>query len=400
MQSVRVLASITVLLVCGGGAPTAVVAAPPPSDWLAGPAAVGDSVYTGAIDLPTAGARLATAGPVRLAGWFVDRTAQGWAGADDIEIFLGAMGNGGVPLAHAYFAQPRPDVAAALGNPYWEASGWTAIFNSSALLPGSNSLSVYAHTPTKGWWYRQVSVTVGREATSRAAPAAVGFDISFPQCGGAEPTASAFGIVGVNGGRSFTANPCLARQYVWALGSLSPAQPHVSFYMNTGNPGPTVSTHWPAPGTASPQPCDGSWSAACAYDYGWFAAEDAYARARAVAGEGARLAPWWLDVETANSWSADTATNSADLQGAIDYLRSAGVGSVGIYALAADWEEIVGAAAANAPQNLPFSALPTWRPGPRSAAEAPSWCARSVTGGRILLVQYPSGSLDANFVCP
>jgi hypothetical protein len=76
------------------------------------------------------------------------------------------------------------------------------------------------------------------------------------------------------------------------------------------------------------------------------------------------------------------------------------VGSVGIYALAADWEEIVGATAANAPQNLPFAALPTWRPGPRSAAEAPNWCARTVTGGRILLVQYPSGSLDANFLCP
>jgi hypothetical protein len=396
-----VLISLALALVCAGGAPSTVVAAPTPGDWLAGPAAVGENnVYAGVVDLPAAGARLSSAGSVQVAGWFVDRSAQGWAGADDVEIFLGVMGNGGVPLAHAYFAQPRPDVAATLGNPYWAASGWAAVFSTSALPPGSNTLSVYAHTPTKGWWYRQVSVTVGREATGRAAPPAVGFDISYPQCGGAEPGGPAFGIVGVNGGRSFTANPCLARQYVWALGSASPSQPHVSFYMNTGNPGPTASTHWPAAGTTSPQACDGAWSAACAYDYGWLAAEDAYARARAVAGEGARLAPWWLDVETANSWSKDTTTNSADLQGAIDYLRSSGVASVGIYALAADWEEIVGAPAANAPQNAPFAALPTWRPGPRSAAEAPTWCARSVTGGRIMLVQYPSGGLDANFVCP
>jgi hypothetical protein len=398
----RIVVVVLVVALLVGGPPAAVGAAPPPSGWLAGPAAVGgDDVLAGAIDTPVPGLRIAAGGPVQLAGWFVDRTAQGWAGADDVEIFLGVMGNGGVPLAHAFFAQPRPDVAAALGNPYWTASGWTAVFNASALLPGSNTLSVYAHTPNRGWWYRQVSVSVAPQATARAAAPSVGFDISFPQCTGPEPRGSAFGIVGVNGGRSFTANPCLAREYVWALGSLSPSQPHVSFYMNTGNPGPDVSTHWPAAGTTSPQPCDGSWSAACAYDYGWSAAEDAYARARAVAGEGAKLDPWWLDVETANSWSMETTTNSADLQGAIDYLRSTGVASVGIYALAADWEEIVGAPAANAPQNAPFAALPTWRPGPHSAAEAPTWCARTVTGGHILFVQYPApGGLDANFVCP
>jgi hypothetical protein len=398
----RILVLLLVVVVLAGGPPAAAGAAPPPSGWLAGPAATGgDDVLAGAIDLPTPGARIATAGPVQLAGWFVDRTAQGWAGADDVEVFLGVMGNGGVPLAHAFFAQSRPDVGAALGNPYWTASGWTAVFNASALLPGSNTLSVYAHTPNRGWWYRQVSVSVAPQATARTAPPSVGFDISFPQCAGPEPAGSAFGIVGVNGGRSFTANPCLAREYVWALGSLSPSQPHVSFYMNTGNPGPEVSTHWPAAGTTSPQPCDGSWSPSCAYDYGWSAAEDAYARAREVAGEGAKLDPWWLDVETANSWSMDTTTNSADLQGAIDYLRSTGVASVGIYALAADWEEIVGAPAANAPQNAPFAALPTWRPGPHSAAEAPTWCARTVTGGHILFVQYPApGGLDANFVCP
>jgi hypothetical protein len=76
------------------------------------------------------------------------------------------------------------------------------------------------------------------------------------------------------------------------------------------------------------------------------------------------------------------------------------VASVGIYALAADWEDIVGATAATGPQNAPFAALPTWRPGARSAAEAPTWCARTVTGGRIMLVQYPSGSFDANLLCP
>ena len=100
----------------------------------------------------------------------------------------------------------------------------------------------------------------------------------------------------------------------------------------------------------------------CAFDYGWLAAQDAFARAHSVAGDGAALAPWWLDVETANSWSSDHATNSAALQGAIAYLRDVNVGVIGIYALAGDWEEIIGANSANAQQNAPFAALPNWRP--------------------------------------
>ena len=75
------------------------------------------------------------------------------------------------------------------------------------------------------------------------------------------------------------------------------------------------------------------------------------------------------------------------------------VGVVGIYALAGDWEEIVGATSANAQQNAPFAALPNWRPGPSSRAEALSWCARSVTGGRVVFVQYPSGGFDGNMPC-
>jgi hypothetical protein len=130
------------------------------------------------------------------------------------------------------------------------------------------------------------------------------------------------------------------------------------------------------------------------------AAEDAYARARSVGGDGAALVPWWLDVEAANSWSDDVATNTADLQGAIAYLRSVKIGEIGIYALAGDWEAIVGAASASAPQNAPFSPLPNWRPGPNTAADARNWCARTVTGGRVMFVQYPANDFDANFVCP
>lgn len=37
-----------------------------------------------------------------------------------------------------------------------------------------------------------------------------GYDVSYPQCSGQLPSNRAFAIVGVNGGKSFSVNPCLA----------------------------------------------------------------------------------------------------------------------------------------------------------------------------------------------
>jgi hypothetical protein len=108
---------------------------------------------------------------------------------------------------------------------------------------------------------------------------------------------------------------------------------------------------------------------------------------------------WWLDVESANSWSSDVNTNSADLQGSIAYLRSVNVAVIGLYALAADWEQIVGATSAADARNAPFAALPNWRPGARGGQDAPGWCSRSVSGGRVLFVQYPANGFDANLPC-
>jgi len=77
---------------------------------------------------------------------FTHHDAQGWSGIDDIQIFGGLMGAGGQQVAHPQFQVNRPDVAAALNNPYWAASGWTTNIPSSAYGPGS-VLYVYAHTP-------------------------------------------------------------------------------------------------------------------------------------------------------------------------------------------------------------------------------------------------------------
>src|SRR4051812_21753099 len=104
------------------------------------------------------------------------------------------------------------------------------------------------------------------------------YDVSYPQCGGSLPSNATGGIVGVNGGIVFSANPCLAAEYAWAAKATTYAP---AFYANTANPGPAYSSHWPS-GQQTPQVCDGTNSAACAYDYGWNAASDSFRDAAQV----------------------------------------------------------------------------------------------------------------------
>ncbi len=148
----------------------AAVFADPLTSWTAGPGGILDNTYTGFIDVPSMNATVPTGG-FTVAGWFVDKTAEGWAGADDIQIWLGTMDGGGKMLAKAIFAQSRPDVAAATGNPFWAASGFGGVVPAGALAVGAQTLSVYAHTPGKGWWFKQVNVTVSGSAPATAAPA-------------------------------------------------------------------------------------------------------------------------------------------------------------------------------------------------------------------------------------
>jgi hypothetical protein len=159
------------LLLVGAILVPAPAAADVVTTWTGGPGAVGDNTYAGYIDVPMANATVSSGG-FAVAGWFVDKTAQGWAGADDVQVFQGTMDGGGKMLAKASFAQSRPDVAAAMGNPFWAASGFTALVPPSSLATGPQTLSVYAHTPGKGWWYEQVQVNVASGAVaSGPAPA-------------------------------------------------------------------------------------------------------------------------------------------------------------------------------------------------------------------------------------
>jgi hypothetical protein len=224
----------------------------------------------------------------------------------------------------------------------------------------------------------------------------VGYDISYPQCGARFPSKPAFAIVGVNGGIVFSANRCLADELAWG------GDAKAGVYINTGNPGPQLSSHWPT-GATTPRVCSAANpdTADCAYDYGWNAASDSYATlAAGYVARGITASPsgatWWLDVETSNSWRDNVALNVAALQGEIDHLVSRGVlaSRLGFYSTTAQWGTITGGTTA-------FAGYASWGAGAPNQSTALSHCVSTpgFTGGRLALVQYTSGGFDADVAC-
>jgi hypothetical protein len=238
-----------------------------------------------------------------------------------------------------------------------------------------------------------------------SASSTVGYDISYPQCNGSFPASPAFGIVGVNDGKVYSVNPCLGTGD--GPSELQWAGMNAQLYANTADPGPQLSTHWPN-GQTSPEQCNtatnpGSDTAQCAYDYGWNAAADSYQDAVNAyislgwAAAGATRTPvanaWWLDVESANSWTSNTAFNVDALQGEVDYLKSVGAASVGFYSTFSDWQTITG-------NTTSFAAYKSWIPGASTLSQAQANCGGGgVTGGGVALTQYPSNGFDADYQC-
>src|SRR5205807_4571204 len=102
---------------------------------------------------------------------------------------------------------------------------------------------------------------------------------------------------------------------------------------------------------------------------------------------------WWLDVDSANSWTSNTSFNVDALQGELDYLKSVGAASVGFYATASDWQTITGGTGS-------FADYQSWLPGASSLAQAQANCnGAGVTGGGVALTPYPSGGFDGDYRC-
>ena len=291
-----------------------------------------------------------------------------------------------------------------------------------------------------------IGLVFGYVAPATAAPARakntvapLGIDISYPQCKGTLPSTQAFTVVGVNGGKASTANPCLAKELLLAAKATgSGSQPKVQLYINTGSPGDYIDlvTSWPADnvykGAAATPPeqygeCKadekgvGHNSVACAWQYGWERAYDdinehlrpALAEANA---KGAKLNTdaasyvWWLDVETMNSWHEDAADdpdayrkNLAALEGMTAQFKTAGSTKVGLYSTNYQWEKIIGDAMSPA---SPLYGLDTWYALDQTTVSvARIACydrslARPLTGaGTIALTQFISGNLDYDVSC-
>ena len=233
-----------------------------------------------------------------------------------------------------------------------------------------------------------VLVTAAVTGVATADQPGIGFDISWPQCGRPFPAGPAFGIVGVNDGKPYTHNPCLAEQARWAAGSGLPA----GFYINTANPGVrSTSVNWYAQRSPSPA-CSRANEAACAYNYGYNGARHAFEYANSVAPAGPGHT-WWLDVETGNSWSGtDKGANMASIVGALDFLGSQKV-VVGAYSTRYQWTKITGGAS--------IPALPNWVAGARSREQAAAFCVdKTFTGGPVMLVQWVEGRFDHDYPCP
>jgi hypothetical protein len=117
--------------------------------------AAGDDTYEGFIDQPVDGSSLTQGALFDVSGWIVDTFADGWSGIDGVEVLLG-----GTLLAQGAVGLERSDVAAATSNPYWGSAGFSVSVPTDGIAPGQQVLTVQAHTPGKGSWFKTVPVTV------------------------------------------------------------------------------------------------------------------------------------------------------------------------------------------------------------------------------------------------
>lgn len=265
-----------------------------------------------------------------------------------------------------------------------------------------------------------------------------GNDVSYPQCGSSLPAAPAFGIVGVTGGLANDLNPCFGpsssypsfsqTELYWAVASSAggTSQPKASLYVNTADPGNvdngSVIADWPTSGTTAYGPCStttvtissgtydlGADSDACAWQYGydkatqdasWLAAaasaiDDQSPPVRVTGAAGNY--PWWLDVETANTWQSDTAMNVADLQGMIAGFQAAGATTVGAYSTSSQWNSITGGTSSASGS---LYQIPDWIPGARNLSDAEANCAApSFTGGTVTVTQWFGHPYDGDYAC-
>ncbi|TAN34943.1 hypothetical protein EPN29_01105 [bacterium] len=198
-----------------------------------------------------------------------------------------------------------------------------------------------------------------------------GYDVSYPQCGATTP-AGGFGIIGVNGGRPFSYNSCLATEL-----SAAPTTTPPSLYINTAYSGAyrRQITHGCSTLSASVTGTSAqkqAWAIGCS--------EASTSMTYAAQKGAANIAMWWLDVEVGNSWSSsDLTLNQYAIDGAVVDLETSGR-PVGAYSSAAMWATITGAKVFT-----PTNVAADWEASGGSCTApftvSPVWLLQSVTSG-------------------
>ena len=204
-------------------------------------------------------------------------------------------------------------------------------------------------------------------------------DLSWPNCLSIPSSDYAAAIIGVDGGRDFNLNPCMANEAANAR--------YYSLYLNSGNPSfPRIAKI----GTG-PIKCPAHNLICYSYNYGYQAALYSLKAARL---NGLHTTYIWIDVETDNSWTTNMTANQADLSGMV---RAIGAGQlfsshIGIYSTPNQWQQIVGSWRIGYPLWLGTGA--TSLKAAKAACSTPSF-----TGGQLLITQYTLKNLDYNYAC-
>lgn len=213
----------------------------------------------------------------------------------------------------------------------------------------------------------------------------IGVDISWPpnNCTAEIPADAAFGIVGVNGGRNMTLNPCFKDE----VNKFK----NPSLYVNSGFPGYEKVQEYK---NFRKQCAEGDVNC-YAYNYGFAAGKYAVEQANA---QEVYSPVWWVDVETANSWSKTQSENINSIQGEIDAITAYNKElnkidtAIGIYSVPGMWHRITGNW-----QN----GLPNWvASGKNNATDAYRSCeGKEFTGGKTIMAQYVENNLDRDIIC-
>jgi LysM repeat protein len=205
---------------------------------------------------------------------------------------------------------------------------------------------------------------------------AVGYDVSYPNCAVPAPASQSLGVIGLNAGRPFTANPCFASEWAGAPGQ-------GSVYLNTAYGRSLLRRITPqcaAAGRGQPL----GTAAQRAYAVGCseaVAAQQLLATVSPVA--------IWLDVEPANTWSSRRSLNVAAITGILDHLLTQSPHPlIGIYSNARFWHRITG--------GWSTLSVPEWIA--TGAPDAPG-CPQGFAAGPVWLSQSTDGKHDQDTAC-